>query len=865
MNFSGNNILSISHQTGISFLINFYLNNITGQCDLGFSEIDQRINFKFKDGKIFDPENKLIYTYNANENIKLSGNINLNGYDYYINDYYLSNLNLKKYNKFNEFYLNLSEVLAFGDVYINGDKPNYKINFNNFYYVKEYLSGSISGNNELNFKIYSGEIIYPLNSNFVINTIPNFNENISGKKYDIIINPDINTTKDFYLDQTGKFTFGLYTNFGKIYENFNLTSKYLTTGLINNFNINQISKTFFTEIGQTNKDHYVLFLNFNLGNETGVYPIDKSLDIEFSYASGITGITNCLIPINTTLQDSLTGYLIGSGYLTKTITGIGTGINLITNQLVTGLISQQFSEFNYLNGDIINNVKFLASGGKIYNKIISGDINDSFFGNSVKLNSEGNIAIIGAPRENDLTGKAYIFTGLNNNWNKFITFSGENQGDLFGYSVSSNKIGDKFAIGAYNNNLKGAVYIFTGNNNQWNYQKLDGGMDSVNFGRSICFNKEGNIIFIGGKNNYGTNGTVWIFTGNNLNYTLKQKISSPNSTEFGYSIDSNDLGNVFVVGDPYLNSGAAWILTGNQTSWSPAKIIYGTNNANRFGSSVSIDGKGNNIIVGADYSNNYSGLAFLFTGSEKNWGTSKILSGNNKNYFGNSVSINSIGNKTIIGSYGSNDFSGAISIYSFIGNDWINEKEISGNNLSGNFGSAVSFNNSGNIFIIGERNASKSFISSDQFFINATGSISGFVENGYLNYNNIYTLNYFDSIYTGYIGTILASGFYQKNKIFTLTKNQQSQYIKSFSGSFNIITGYSNEYFNFRENNMFYNNKYKNNSLIKSNINEINIIIEKKNFYDNNIISGDLLITGYLLDFNIKSGIKIPIVYSGER
>ena len=181
MNLSGNNILSISEQTGISFLIDVSLDNINGLCNLGFTGINQNINFKFINGKIFDPENKLIYTYNTNENIKLSGNINLSGYDYYINNYYLSNISSKSYTKFDGFYLNTSGCTGLVELHINGDRPNYKLDFNNFYYIRENITGFISGNQNLNFKIYSGDIISPANSNFSISTIPSFNQNISGQ------------------------------------------------------------------------------------------------------------------------------------------------------------------------------------------------------------------------------------------------------------------------------------------------------------------------------------------------------------------------------------------------------------------------------------------------------------------------------------------------------------------------------------------------------------------------------------------------------------------------------------------------------------------------------------------------------------
>jgi hypothetical protein len=64
---------------------------------------------------------KLVYTYNANENIKLSGNINTSGYDYYINDYYLSNISSKSYTKFNRFYLDSNYT---GEIFYGEESEN---------------------------------------------------------------------------------------------------------------------------------------------------------------------------------------------------------------------------------------------------------------------------------------------------------------------------------------------------------------------------------------------------------------------------------------------------------------------------------------------------------------------------------------------------------------------------------------------------------------------------------------------------------------------------------------------------------------------------------------------------------------------
>jgi hypothetical protein len=872
MNLSGNNILSISEQTEVSFLIDLSLDNINGLCNLGFTGINQNVNFKLTNGKIFDPENKLIYTYNANENIKLSGNINSSGYDYYINDYYLSNINSKSYTKFDRFYLNTSGCTGTTEFYINGDRPNYKLNFNNFYYARENITGFISGNQNLNFKIYSGDIISPANSNFIISTIPSFNQNISGQKYNIIITPDLDTTKQLYLDKTGDFIFGLYTNFGKISGVFKLNSQYLTTGYINYFNVNKISETFSTEPGETNTDSYVLGADFVLGNETGSYSIDKNLSFIFEYANGYTGSILETININTGINSTLTGFISGSGYLSNAIIATGSGINLLNNQIVTGLINNNVSKFIYLNGFLTNQATALGSGEGYSLDTLRGS---SFgFGNSSELNSEGNIAAIGgnAFQQNVV----YIFSGRNNTWNQVGLISRFDNNSNFGRSLSLNDIGNKMIIGAGNDdNGSGAAYIYTGFGNNWNYQKLTGANNSY-FGTSVALNKSGNIALVGGEVDNNGKGAVWIFTGNNLNYTLKQKLTgSYTNGHFGQSIAINDSGNVIVIGENFYSSGLAYIFTGNGNNWDLCKKIYPVGSNKFFPIRIGINGDGNSIIGNCSYGAGSLGHAYLFTGNGQDWNLANTFVGEEGLGVPGALAINSIGNKILLTNPNMNNNSGKAWIYTGYGNNWEETLKFSGTESNERMSNGFcSFNQNGNRYIIPSRDVKKvSMILDDISYKTITGQVSGFVENGILSYEDYITQNINGSIHTGYVSSIIATGIASGNYDLLLTGLTDIVYEKTFTGTFNIITGYSYQNvsgnliptgnINFKSGNYITNNKYTSGSNVSSNINQINISIEKRNFYDNYAMSGNLYITGRNTSNNLVTGIKIPVIVTG--
>ena len=932
MNLSGNNILSISEQTGASFLINLSLDDINGLCDLGFTGVSQSVNFKFTNGKIFDPENKLVYTYNANENIKLSGNINSSGYDYYINDYYLSNISSKSYTKFDRFYFNTSGCTGITELYINGDRPNYKLDFNNFYYVRENITGFISGNQNLNFKIYSGDIISPANSSFSINTIPSFNQNISGQKYNIIVTPDFDTTQQLYLDKSGDFIFGLYTNFGKISGVFKLNSQYFATGYINYFDVNKISETFSTEPGQTNTDFYVLGADFVLGNETGAYSIDKNLSFIFEYASGYTGTISQDININTGINATLTGFISGSGYLSNSISATGSGINLLNNQIVTGLITNNVSGFIYLNGFVINNVNILGSGikkmqGNQIAKITGNDAQaDDFFGRSVSLNSAGNVALIGAYKEDpngvDGAGSAYIFTGSGNSWVQTAKITGNDAevDDFFGHSVSLNSAGNVALIGAYTENPNGAfdagsAYIFTGSGNSWVQTAKITGNDTQggdNFGQSVSLNSIGNVALIGAPfedpNVVNNAGAAYIFTGSGNSWVQTAKITGNDAAiddNFGYSVCLNSGGNVALIGangeDPNgaSNAGSAYIFTGSGNSWVQVAKITGNDAgaSDNFGKSVSLNSIGNVALIGAYSADpngiNAAGSAYIFTGSGNSWIQTAKITGNDAqagDFFGWSVSLNSLGDVALIAADAEDpNFAfnaGSAYIFTGSGNSWVQTAKITGNDAEGsdNFGHSVSLNSAGNVALVGaffedpngvaEAGSAYLFSINDKLvYANVTGKISGFSEAGILPYDdNI--INIIDNTsYTGYLSSIIATGTTNLTENFILTGKATINYQKTFTGTLNIITGYSYQdpsgnliptgNINFRSGNYITNGKYTSGSFVPSNINEINISIEKTNFYDNYAMSGNLYITGRNITNNLVTGIKIPIIITG--
>jgi len=207
----------------------------------------------------------------------------------------------------------------------------------------------------------------------------------------------------------------------------------------------------------------------------------------------------------------------------------------------------------------------------------SGTSINEFFGYSVAsagdVNSDGyDDIMIGVPYDKNATGSVYIFSGSNGV--KLRTYSGEAEGDQFGFSVSTagDVNGDNFddvIIGAWANDgaalEAGRAYIFSGQTGDTLF-KFSGSAPSDYFGYSVSTagdaNRDGYDDVVVGVP-FAANGAGRIFiysghTGDTLHTFTGQSVNA----RLGYAVanagDVNHDGfSDVIVGVPYTHSAAA--------------------------------------------------------------------------------------------------------------------------------------------------------------------------------------------------------------------------------------------------------------------------------------------------------------------
>jgi cyclophilin family peptidyl-prolyl cis-trans isomerase len=338
--------------------------------------------------------------------------------------------------------------------------------------------------------------------------------------------------------------------------------------------------------------------------------------------------------------------------------------------------------------------QWLDSGNSSPLKVAASDGGaGDWFGFAIAV--DANFAIVGAPRENNYTGSAYIFEYSDGNWiqQAKLTASDGTAGDNFGGSVS---ISANHAIVAAprDDSNTGSAYIFEYNDGNWTQQaKLLAyeGKTEDWFGQSVSIS--GDCAIVGAKLHdlsVGDAGAAFVYyrnEGDTNNWGLNFGFAPDDATindNFGYSVSIN--GEYTIIGaigdDPcssYPNyTGSAYICKYDGTYWAKQAKITADDGAasDKFGWSVSIDG--HYAIVGAPYDDDNgsnSGSAYIFEQDDlnpNNWDQKAKLTASDAtagDYFGYSVSIG--GGRAIVGAYGNDDNgSNSGSVYIFEPNEF---------------------------------------------------------------------------------------------------------------------------------------------------------------------------------------------------
>ena len=341
-----------------------------------------------------------------------------------------------------------------------------------------------------------------------------------------------------------------------------------------------------------------------------------------------------------------------------------------------GTIVSIGAKSNSVNGILSDDVKIYKNINNVW--VEKGNINDGNLigeelGSSISLNSDGTIIAIGTNHNDSngsYSGNVKIYENTNNVWTQIGNdINGENNEDYSGSSISLNTDGTIIAIGAFGNDgnglRSGHVRVFKNINNVWTQigNDINGEAEQINSGSSVSVNSDGTIIAIGSPNN----------TPSSLNHI---KV--------------------------YRNINDIWTQIGSK--------IEGLGTGEYFGDVVSLSSDGNIVAVGAKWNSdlgNYFGKVRIYKNENNTWVQigSDLNGQNEREYFGESVSLSSDGNIVAVGGSGNNknnSNSGNVKIFKNVNDTWIQiGSDILGEKERDYFGESVSLSSDGSIIAIG--------------------------------------------------------------------------------------------------------------------------------------------------------------------
>ena len=381
---------------------------------------------------------------------------------------------------------------------------------------------------------------------------------------------------------------------------------------------------------------------------------------------------------------------------------LGHSVSVSENTIIVGAFGDENDRgsaymFTYDGETWTETAKLTASDGNGY---VSDD-----FGHSLSM--DGRTIVVGADKDDDSRGSAYVFTYDGEKWTKttrLIASDGE-AGDYFGHSMSVD--GHTMIVSAPGDeNDRGSAYVFTYDGETWTETaKLTASDGEANdhFGRSVSISENTIVAGAHGDDDNGrSSGSVYVFIYDGEMWTETAKLAPADGEardSFGRSVSIS--GSTIVAGaqGDDRRRGAVYVFTYDGEMWTEmAKLIASDGEVyDFFGHSVSVDDR--TIVVGTDRDAGvvrFSGSAYVFTYDGGAWiETAKLIAsdGEAHDLFGHSVDVS--GRTIVVGALGDADnggFSGSAYVFTYDGEMWTETTKLTAADGIANdyFGEAVS-------------------------------------------------------------------------------------------------------------------------------------------------------------------------------
>ena len=225
MRFTGINYRSLPSSNEFSANFDFtsiiysgdkYNAGLASGVHFGLSGASDNISFLMRSGKIYDPENRVVYSYSEDAAFSLFLNFNATNYSYSFNDKEYCSNGIKNNFAVNKFFFNSNGLTCDVIPSIYGPEINYSINFPSTY-SNSSLVGTFINSSAFDVKIFSAAITSGNSTYYSTSSISNIT--ISANSSSSITLTDLVNKSGIFQS----FILTLYTNFGVINTNVNVS------------------------------------------------------------------------------------------------------------------------------------------------------------------------------------------------------------------------------------------------------------------------------------------------------------------------------------------------------------------------------------------------------------------------------------------------------------------------------------------------------------------------------------------------------------------------------------------------------------------------------------------------------------------
>lgn len=175
MKYSGVNFRQMPLVSGWSFSMdNLSLSNTVGVASVGFSGADGEFAFSFSSGLLYDPDGRLVHSYNPNEQFFISGDIDHQKYRYFINGELIRQSD-KSAIQVSQFNVSTTGVELSSELKVAMTGESVRIVLADAYPANLPITGQIINNSDAGLRVFSSSYL------FLNNSAAAFNEQITGK------------------------------------------------------------------------------------------------------------------------------------------------------------------------------------------------------------------------------------------------------------------------------------------------------------------------------------------------------------------------------------------------------------------------------------------------------------------------------------------------------------------------------------------------------------------------------------------------------------------------------------------------------------------------------------------------------------